>query len=148
MEILIAEDDMTSRLVLGATLKKLGHEVTATSDGREAWDALNKEHFPLLISDWMMPDMDGLELCHLIRAADRPQYTYIILLTALGGKASYLDGMGTGTDDCIIKPFTGSRRATANRWAWCCWIWIISSASTIPTATLRVTPCSRKRRNA
>jgi two-component system cell cycle response regulator len=105
MKILIAEDDMTSRLVLGATLKKLGHDVTATSDGREAWDALDKEHFPLLISDWMMPDMDGLELCRLIRAADQPQYTYIILLTALGGKASYLDGMDAGADDFITKPF-------------------------------------------
>ncbi len=51
MKILIAEDDMTSRLVLGATLKKLGHEVTTTNDGQQAWDALDKEHFPLLISD-------------------------------------------------------------------------------------------------
>ncbi len=105
MKILIAEDDMTSRLVLGATLKKLGHEVTATSDGRQAWDALHKEHFPLLISDWMMPDMDGLELCRLIRAEHHSQYTYIVLLTALGGKASYLDGMDAGADDFITKPF-------------------------------------------
>jgi CheY-like chemotaxis protein len=70
MKILIAEDDTTSRLVLGATLKKLGHEVTAVQNGQEAWDALAKEHFPLLISDWMMPDMDGLELCRLIRGRE------------------------------------------------------------------------------
>lgn len=105
MKILIAEDDLTTRLVLGATLKKLGHEVTATPDGQQAWDALKNEHFPLLISDWMMPDMDGLELCRLIRARDQSQYTYIILLTALGGKASYLDGMDAGADDFITKPF-------------------------------------------
>ncbi len=105
MKILIAEDDMTSRLVLGATLKKMGHQVTAASSGREAWDALNQEHFPLLISDWMMPDMDGLELCRRIRAAQGARYTYIILLTALSGKGSYLEGLDAGADDFITKPF-------------------------------------------
>lgn len=105
MKILIAEDDMVSRLVLGATLKKLGHQVTATSDGQQAWEALEEEHFPLLISDWMMPGLDGLELCRLIRARDQARYTYILLLTALGGKNSYLDGMDAGADDFITKPF-------------------------------------------
>jgi diguanylate cyclase (GGDEF)-like protein len=105
MKILIAEDDMTTRLVLGATLKKLGHEVTATSDGQQAWDALNNDHFPLLISDWMMPEMDGLELCRRIRAAEQRQYTYIILLTALGGKNSFLEGLDAGADDFVTKPF-------------------------------------------
>ncbi|HEX9998528.1 MAG TPA: diguanylate cyclase [Abditibacterium sp.] len=105
MKILIAEDDMTSRLVLGATLKKLGHEVTATSDGQQAWARLSEEYFPLLISDWMMPDMDGLELCRLIRAANQKQYTYIILLTALGGRNSFLEGLDAGADDFITKPF-------------------------------------------
>jgi diguanylate cyclase (GGDEF)-like protein len=105
MKILIADDDLTSRLLLGATLKKLGHEVTVTSDGEEAWDAMNREHFPLLISDWMMPNVDGLELCRLVRAARPTQYTYIVLLTALGGKSSYLDGMDAGADDYITKPF-------------------------------------------
>jgi len=105
MKILFAEDDMTSRLVLGATLRKLGHEVTAAANGREAWELLQQEHFPLLISDWMMPEMDGLELCRLIRERHAGQYTYIVLLTALGGKASYLDGMDAGADDFITKPF-------------------------------------------
>ncbi len=105
MKILIAEDDLTSRLVLGATLKKLGHEVTAAGDGQQAWDALAGEHFPVLISDWMMPGMDGLELCRRIRGGSDPQYTYIILLTAMGGKASFLDGMDAGADDFVTKPF-------------------------------------------
>jgi diguanylate cyclase (GGDEF)-like protein len=99
------EDDMTSRLMLGATLKKLGHEVTATSDGREAWDALDKEHFPLILSDWMMPNMDGVDLCRLTRAESRPQYTYIILMTALSGKTNYLEAMAAGADDFITKPY-------------------------------------------
>ncbi len=105
MKILIAEDNLTSRLVLSATLKKFGHEVTATSDGQQAWDALEKEHFSLLISDWMMPEVDGLELCRRIRAKNSQGYTYIILLTALSGKTSYLDGMDAGADDFITKPF-------------------------------------------
>ena len=115
MKILIAEDDMTSRLVLGATLKKLGHQVTATQNGREAWDALDKEHFPLLISDWMMPDMDGLELCRLIRGAGEKQYIYIILLTALGGKGSFIEGLDAGADDFITKPFDEEQLAARLR---------------------------------
>jgi diguanylate cyclase (GGDEF)-like protein len=115
MKILIAEDDLTSRLVLGATLQKMGHEVTATSDGQQAWGVLEQEHFPLLISDWMMPNMDGLELCRLIRSVNQSQYTYIILLTALGGKASYLDGMDAGADDFITKPFDEDQLAARLR---------------------------------
>lgn len=115
MKILIAEDDTISRLVLGATLKKLGHDVTATVDGQQAWDALGKEHFSLLISDWMMPDMDGLELCRRIRAGNQAQYTYIILLTALSGKTSYLDGMDAGADDFITKPFDADQLAARLR---------------------------------
>ena len=105
MKILIAEDDTVSRLLLNATLKKLGHEVLAMENGRDAWSAWQEEHFPLLISDWMMPHVDGLELCRLIRAKGRTEYTYIILLTALGGKGSYLAGMEAGADDFITKPF-------------------------------------------
>ena len=105
MKILIAEDDMTSRLVLAARLKKLGHEVTTVADGAEAWKVLSREHFPLLISDWMMPGMNGLELCRLVRSREQAHYTYIILLTSLSGKSSYLDGMDAGADDFVSKPF-------------------------------------------
>jgi diguanylate cyclase (GGDEF)-like protein len=105
MKILIAEDDAGSRLVLGATLRKMGHTVTAVADGRTAWEAWQHGDYALLISDWMMPDMDGLELCRMVRAALRLQYTYIILLTARSGKGSYLEGMGAGADDLITKPF-------------------------------------------
>ncbi|MBW3635736.1 MAG: response regulator [Armatimonadetes bacterium] len=115
MKILIAEDDTTSRLLLGASLKQLGHEVTATSNGREAWDALQREYFPILISDWMMPDMDGLELCRHVRAAPPEPYVYIILLTMMGGKTSYLEGMEAGTDDFITKPFDQEQLAARLR---------------------------------
>lgn len=105
MKILIADDDLVSRMVLSATLKQLGHGVVGAENGQEAWNLFESEHTPLLISDWMMPYLDGLELCRKIRAENRAQYTYIILLTALGGKKNYLDGMEAGADDFITKPF-------------------------------------------
>ena len=105
MKILIAEDDTASRLVLGATLRKLGHETTAVADGRSAWEAWNAGDYPILVSDWMMPGIEGLELCRMIRAEARARYTYIVLLTALGGKGRYIDGIEAGADDFITKPF-------------------------------------------
>ncbi|MCI0421466.1 MAG: response regulator transcription factor [Acidobacteria bacterium] len=105
MKILIAEDDLVSRIVLSELLNKHGHDVTAVENGRLAWDLYSKQHAPLLISDWMMPEMDGLELCRKVRAEKRSSYTYIILLTALSGKANYLEGMEAGADDFVVKPF-------------------------------------------
>ena len=105
MKILIVEDNNASLNLLNATLTKLGHDVIATEDGREAWGVFQLEHISIIISDWMMPDIDGLELCRMIRAENRTRYTYIILLTALEGKGSYLVGMDAGADDFITKPF-------------------------------------------
>ncbi len=105
MNILIVDDDPTSRIVLGATLKKLGHKVTAASSADEVLTALENGHVPLLISDLVMPGLNGLDLCRRIRAANRPQYTYIILLTVVSGKSGYLVGMKAGADDFLVKPF-------------------------------------------
>jgi DNA-binding response OmpR family regulator len=104
MKILISEDDLVFRRVLSITLKKLGHEVVETMNGKEAWEAFQKEYFPVLISDWMMPEMDGLELLQMIRSQKRKEYTYILLLTGLEGKEHYLEGMKAGADDFITKP--------------------------------------------
>jgi sigma-B regulation protein RsbU (phosphoserine phosphatase) len=105
MKILIAEDDRVSRIVLSELLTKSGHEVTAVENGQMAWDLYSSQPMPILISDWMMPSMDGLQLCRRIRAEKRAGYTYIILLTALSGKANYLEGMEAGADDFVVKPF-------------------------------------------
>ncbi|ARO87913.1 diguanylate cyclase response regulator [Nitrosospira lacus] len=105
MKILVAEDDTTSRLLFGATLRKLGYTVTAVENGQKAWEAWEQDEYSLLISDWMMPDIDGPQLCKMIRAEPSLRYTYIILLTALDGKGSYLEGMDAGADDFITKPF-------------------------------------------
>jgi CheY-like chemotaxis protein len=112
MKILIADDDATSRLVLEATLRKLGHEVVVTENGRQAWEAFQQEYFPVLISDWLMPRLDGLMLCRTIRETMQANYTYIILLTMLGGKSNYLEAMEAGADDFITKPFDEEQLAT------------------------------------
>jgi phosphoserine phosphatase RsbU/P len=119
MNILIADDDSTSRILLSATLKKLGHQVTVANSGREALAVFDVHEVPLLISDLVMRDVDGLELCRRIRAANLSQYTYIILLTSVGGKCGYLVGMKAGADDFINKPFDeellSARLAVAER---------------------------------
>lgn len=102
--LLVAEDDPVSRRMLVARLERLGYEVTAVADGKEAWAELQARHYPILISDWMMPEMDGLDLCRALRAARRARYTYVIVLTALDGKERYLEGMDAGADDYLTKP--------------------------------------------
>jgi two-component system, cell cycle response regulator len=105
MKVLIAEDDRDSRELLSWLLTKLGYEVVATENGRQAWDAFRQEKFRIVISDLLMPDMDGLELCRRIRGTKLQSYTYIIVLTALIGKKDYLEGMEAGADDFVTKPF-------------------------------------------
>ncbi len=105
MHILIADDDATSLMILRATLAKAGHTVTAARDGAQAIEAYKRQYFPLVISDWLMPGTDGLGVCRFVRSAATEKYTYVILLTGLGGKANYLEAMDAGADDFITKPF-------------------------------------------
>lgn len=115
MKILIADDDDITRLLLGSALTNLGHEVCEATNGREAWNAWEGGEFPFIVSDWMMPDLDGLEFCRRIRAARRADYTYIVLLTSRTGKADYLEAMSAGADDFITKPFQKDLLATRVR---------------------------------
>lgn len=105
MNILTADDDAGSRVILTRALKSFGHEVTETRDGKEAWEEYRLNTFSLIISDWMMPELDGVGLCKRVRKEQRSKYTYIILLTSLEGKEKYLEGMEAGADDFISKPF-------------------------------------------
>ena len=105
MKILIVEDDTESRETLKLLLELDGHEVTSAQNGSEGWHAFERGHFPVVISDWLMPEMDGLELCRRIRAAERPSYSYVVLVSALAGKSSYLQGMAAGADDFVSKPY-------------------------------------------
>jgi phosphoserine phosphatase RsbU/P len=119
MNILIVDDDAVCRMALGAALRKLGHEVTAAKDGADALAAFESHRNRVIISDLLMPGMDGLELCRRIRGADAPHYTYFILLTIMEGKANYLEGMKAGADDFLTKPFDtemlAARLAVAER---------------------------------
>lgn len=106
MKILIAEDDPVSSRVLATTLIKWGHEVVTTADGLEAWAALQEDEAPrLAILDWMMPGIEGPEVCRRIRRDVKTAPTYIILLTALGRKEQMIEGLEAGADDYLTKPF-------------------------------------------
>ncbi len=105
MKILIAEDEKTSRMILERTLTKAGYDVVGVEDGLKALALVQKEVPDILITDWMMPDLDGLELCRRIRCLDLPGYVYIILLTALTEKERIIQGLNAGADDYITKPF-------------------------------------------
>jgi len=104
MNILVVEDDVDSRETLRHLLELDGHHVTAAPNGGDGWRAFAFGHFHVVISDWIMPEMDGLELCRRIRTEERPNYPYVILVSALKGKSSYLQGMGAGADDFLSKP--------------------------------------------
>lgn len=104
MRILIAEDDRVARLLLRGTLESFGHDVVEATNGAEAWERYREGSMRLLILDWMMPKLDGLELCRAVRAEKRASYTYIIMLTVLGGKGCYLRAMDAGADDFLRKP--------------------------------------------
>jgi len=105
MKVLIAEDEKDSRELLSWLLQKLGYQVVTAANGREAWDTFRKGRFRIVISDVLMPEMDGLELCKNIRSHKQSKYTYIIIITALIGKKDYLEGMEAGADDFVTKPF-------------------------------------------
>ncbi len=104
MRVLVAEDDSVSALVLRRALERLSHEVVATSDWLEAWEAYQLERFPIVVSDWMMPRMDGLGLCQRIRSAGAQSYTYVILLTAKTQREDRLRALDAGVDDFLTKP--------------------------------------------
>ncbi len=107
MKILVADDSRVSRSLMRVILEEMDFEVLLAENGLEAWNIFEREEIPLLISDWMMPEMDGLELCRRVRAAavHRPGYTYIMMVTALDGLKNFVTSMSAGADDFIVKPF-------------------------------------------
>jgi sigma-B regulation protein RsbU (phosphoserine phosphatase) len=105
MNILIAEDDLISRKLLQTNLEQMGYQVTASTDGQEAWDIYDRVPYPIVVSDWLMPSVNGLELCKKIRQRPDTEYTYFILLTAnVGEEKNYFEAMESGVDDFLSKP--------------------------------------------
>jgi len=106
MKILIAEDDAISCRVLETTLRKWNYDVVVTRDGAAAWEVFQQPDAPALaVLDWMMPELDGVEVCRRVRTLPRTPTPYIILLTAKGRKEDVVEGLNAGADDYLTKPF-------------------------------------------
>jgi diguanylate cyclase (GGDEF)-like protein len=106
MKVLIADDSIVSRHMLEATVKKWGYTPVVACDGQQAWDILQREGAPqLAILDWVMPQLTGPEVCRLTRQQQKEGYTYILLLTSKNQREDLIEGMESGADDYITKPF-------------------------------------------
>ena len=105
MEILIVEDDSISRNLLKKLLMEMGQKVIEAENGEQAWNILKNRKIKIVISDWMMPGMDGLDLCRKLKKKISREYIYIIMLTAKDGKADLVEVFRAGADDYIAKPF-------------------------------------------
>ena len=105
MKILVVDDDATTRARLAFLLRRNGFEVSLAEDGEAAWKILDQTHFPMILTDWAMPKVDGVTLCSRLRAAKFPDYIYVILLTGHSEKSEVTRGLEAGADDYITKPF-------------------------------------------
>jgi phosphoserine phosphatase RsbU/P len=106
MRVLIADDDLTSRIMLASVLEKCGHSVVTATNGGEAWAALQQADPPRLgILDWIMPVLDGAEICRRARASEIERPPYLILLTSRVEKTDIVEGLDAGANDYISKPF-------------------------------------------
>ncbi len=104
-QVLVVDDEPVARELLAGTLEDFGYEVVAAHNGQQALDLLRSQEISLVVSDWLMPVMDGLGLCQEIRALPGGRYVYVILLTAKGGPSHAVEGLAAGADDFIPKPF-------------------------------------------
>ena len=105
MQMLIADDDPIYRKLLEAFARKLGHEPLVAFDGEQGWRLYEAHHPRLVLSDWMMPELSGVELCRRIRDQKHPRRPYVILVTSLAAEENVLEGFAAGADDYVAKPF-------------------------------------------
>ena len=105
MKVLIAEDDRVTLRLMENRLQRWGYEVITATNGMEAWERLQEDDCPrLALVDWMMPELDGLEVCKRVRKLVPEPYRYIIMLTAKGGQEDIVEGLEAGADDYLTKP--------------------------------------------
>jgi diguanylate cyclase (GGDEF)-like protein len=102
--ILLAEDDPVSRKLLEIKLAKAGYDVVSVANGREAVEKFKEKYFPIIVTDWEMPEIDGPEVVRIIRKNSTKGYVYIILLTSRDSKADTVSGLESGADDYLTKP--------------------------------------------
>lgn len=115
MDILVADDDCISAELLANSLQEFGYTVTIASNGREAYDWIRTGRFQLVISDWEMPEMSGVELCREIRRRRSSGYVYVIMLTSYSGVENIVNGLAAGADDFLTKPFQPAELAVRLR---------------------------------
>jgi len=117
--ILIADDNLVARKLLEKTLTKEGHEIVSVENGKKALEMFNERFFPIVLTDWMMPEMDGPALCQAIRKNITSGYVYIVLLTAKASQDDIISGLKSGADDYLTKPINNAelivRLKTAER---------------------------------
>ncbi|MBU2595986.1 MAG: response regulator, partial [Planctomycetes bacterium] len=104
MKVLIAEDDTASRMILQKNLQNWGYQVTAAEDGNKAWEIIQTSPPRIVLIDWVMPGIDGLELCKKIRSLPDKKYTYVIFLTSKTESQDIVTALDTGADDFLSKP--------------------------------------------
>lgn len=106
MQVLVADDSIVSRHLMMETLRRWNYEPVPATDGEQAWAILQRPDAPpMVILDWMMPGLTGLEVCRRVRQQAREPYTYMILLTSRGEKTDIIEGLEAGADDYVVKPF-------------------------------------------
>jgi DNA-binding response OmpR family regulator len=106
MDILIADDDPISRRMIQGTLQRWGHQTTLADSGDAAWDLLQRRDAPrIAILDWVMPGMDGPQVCQAVRSRPETSGTYLLLLTVKDRKEDLVQGLDSGADDYLTKPF-------------------------------------------
>ncbi len=107
MKILLVDDDSASLELLARMVGRGNHEVTRCDNGQKAWELCQKQHFQVVITDWRMPELTGVELTQQIRSLKGKPYTYILLVTGLTSREHFLEAMTAGADDFLTKPYDG-----------------------------------------
>lgn len=103
-KILVVEDDLFAQTILKDALERLGYSVVLTGNGRTALELCQQEPFSIIITDWVMPEMDGIDFCRAIRAMPAEHYVFILLLTSLDKKDELIAGLDAGADEYLVKP--------------------------------------------
>lgn len=119
MKVILAEDSTSTRHIMRAALERFGHEVIVAADGQSAWEAFERERAPLVILDWSMPVVDGLEVCRRIRASAASADTFVLMITSHDAEGDLASALDAGVDDYAMKPITpaqlGARVIIAQR---------------------------------
>jgi sigma-B regulation protein RsbU (phosphoserine phosphatase) len=106
MRVLVADDSATTRRLIEIAVESRGHELLSTEDGAAAWAAFEVDHPPLVILDWQMPGLDGLEVCRRIRASPFSRDTFVLMVTGRSEGDDVVSALDAGADDYLFKPFT------------------------------------------